>query len=91
VRINGIERRTVQAIGFRRAAIFRSGIITGHVHTPCYGLAGATNSGRFSTIEQGGIARASSRNSSVTLPWAGSFISTTRRCDGHVIFKLRII
>jgi len=36
VRIMGLKEEAVQAIGFQRLAIFRSGIIAGNAHTPSY-------------------------------------------------------
>jgi uncharacterized protein YbjT (DUF2867 family) len=59
VRVMGLKEQTVQAIGFKRLAIFRPGIIGGNVHTPCYvAWLGRLISGRFGTIEQDDIARA---------------------------------
>ena len=58
-RIMGLKEETVQAIGFRRLAIFRPGIIGGNVHTPGYAAwLGRLIPGRFGTIEQDDIARA---------------------------------
>src|SRR6476469_7073165 len=59
VRVMGLKEETVQAIGFRRLAIFRPGIIGGNVHTPGYvAWLGRLIPGRFGTIEQDDIARA---------------------------------
>jgi uncharacterized protein YbjT (DUF2867 family) len=59
VRIMGLKEETVQAIGFKRLAIFRPGIIGGNVHTPGYAAwLGRLIRGRFGTIEQDDIARA---------------------------------
>src|SRR5262249_19648949 len=58
-RIMGLKEETVQAIGFKRLAIFRPGIIGGNVHTPGYAAwLGRLIPGRFGTIEQDDIARA---------------------------------
>ncbi|HEY7291731.1 MAG TPA: hypothetical protein VH583_17975 [Vicinamibacterales bacterium] len=58
-RIMGSKEETVQAIGFKRLAIFRPGIIGGNVHTPAYAAwLGRLIPGRFGTIEQDDIARA---------------------------------
>ena len=59
VRVMGLKEETVQAIGFKRLAIFRPGIIGGNVHTPGYAAwLGRLIPGRFGTIEQDDIARA---------------------------------
>src|SRR5579871_2888475 len=59
VRIMGLKEETVQAVGFRRLAIFQPGIIGGNVHTPGYAAwLGRLIPGRFGTIEQDEIARA---------------------------------
>ena len=55
----GLKEETVEAIGFKRLAIFRPGIIGGNVHTPGYvAWLGRLIPGRFGTIEQDDIARA---------------------------------
>ena len=59
VRVMGLKEETVQAIGFRRLAIFRPGIIAGNAHTPRYvAWLGRLVPGRFGTIEQDDIGRA---------------------------------
>src|SRR5215831_9087341 len=58
-RIMGLKEEAVHAIGFKRLAIFRPGIIGGNVHTPSYAAwLGRLIPGRFGTIEQDDIARA---------------------------------
>jgi len=58
-RIMGLKEETVRAIGFKRLAIFRPGIIGGNVHTPGYAAwLGRIIPGRFGTIEQDDIGRA---------------------------------
>lgn len=58
-RIMGLKEEAVQAIGFKRLAIFRPGIIGGNVHTPGYAAwLGRLIPGRFGTIEQDEIGRA---------------------------------
>ena len=58
-RIMGLKEDTVHAIGFRRLAIFRPGIIGGNVHTPAsVAWLGRLMPGRFGTIEQDDIGRA---------------------------------
>jgi len=58
-RIMGLKEETIQAIGFKRLAIFRPGIIGGNVHTPGYAAwLGRLIPGRFGTIEQDEIGRA---------------------------------
>jgi hypothetical protein len=55
----GLKEEAVQAIGFRRLAIFRPGIIGGNVHTPGYvAWLGRLIPGRFGTVEQDDIGRA---------------------------------
>jgi uncharacterized protein YbjT (DUF2867 family) len=55
----GLKEETVQAIGFKRLAIFRPGIIGGNIHTPAYAAwLGRLIPGRFGTIEQDDIGRA---------------------------------
>src|SRR5499427_6648367 len=59
VRVMGLKEETVQAIGFKRLAIFRPGIIGGNVHTPGYAAwLGHLIPGRYGTIEQDDIGRA---------------------------------
>jgi len=59
VRVMGLKEETVQAIGFKRLAIFQPGIIGGNVHTPAYAAwLGRLIPGRFGTIAQDDIARA---------------------------------
>src|SRR5687768_4229297 len=59
VRVMGLKEETVRAIGFKRLAIFRPGIIAGNAHTPGYAAwLGRLIPGRFGTIEQDDIARA---------------------------------
>lgn len=59
VRVMGLKEEAVQAIGFKRLAIFRPGIIGGNIHTPGYAAwLGRLIPGRFGTIEQDDIARA---------------------------------
>jgi uncharacterized protein YbjT (DUF2867 family) len=58
-RIMGLKEQTVQAVGFKRLAIFRPGIIGGNVNTPGYAAwLGRLIPGRFGTIEQDDIGRA---------------------------------
>jgi uncharacterized protein YbjT (DUF2867 family) len=58
-RIMGLKEEAVRAIGFKRLAIFRPGIIGGNVHTPGYAAwLGRLIPGRFGTIEQDDIGRA---------------------------------
>ncbi|WP_431016394.1 hypothetical protein [Bradyrhizobium pachyrhizi] len=55
----GLKEEAVEAIGFKRLAIFRPGIIAGNVHTPGYvAWLGRLIPGRFGTIEQDDIGRA---------------------------------
>lgn len=59
VRVMGLKEEAVQAIGFKRLAIFQPGIIGGNVHTPGYmAWLGRLIPGRFGTIEQDDIGRA---------------------------------
>ena len=59
VRIMGLKEDAVRAIGFRRLAIFRPGIIGGNAHTPAYAdWLGRLIPGRYGTIEQDDIGRA---------------------------------
>ena len=56
VRVMGLKEEAVQAIGFKRLAIFRPGIIGGNAHTPGYvAWLGRLIPGRFGTIEQDDI------------------------------------
>ena len=58
-RVMGLKEEAVRAIGFKRLAIFRPGIIGGNVHTPGYAAwLGRLIPGRFGTIEQDDIGRA---------------------------------
>ena len=58
-RVMGLKEEAVQALSFKRLAIFRPGIIGGNVHTPGYAAwLGRLIPGRFGTIEQDDIARA---------------------------------
>jgi uncharacterized protein YbjT (DUF2867 family) len=53
VRVMGLKEDTVRAIGFRRLAIFRPGIIVGNAHTPAYaGWLGKFVPGKFGNIDQ---------------------------------------
>ncbi|WP_210241918.1 hypothetical protein [Bradyrhizobium elkanii] len=55
----GLKEETVQAVGFKRLAVFQPGIIAGNVHTPGYvAWLGRLIPGRFGVIEQDDIARA---------------------------------
>jgi uncharacterized protein YbjT (DUF2867 family) len=59
VRVMGLKEAAVEAIGFKRLAIFRPGIIAGNVHTPGYvAWLGRLVPGGFGTIEQDDIGRA---------------------------------
>jgi len=59
VRVMGLKEETVQAVGFKRLAIFRPGIIGGNAHTPGYvAWLGSLIPGRFGTIDQDDIGRA---------------------------------
>ena len=59
VRMMGLKEETVEAIGFKRLAIFRPGIIAGNVHTPGYVAAlGRLLPGPYGAIEQDDIGRA---------------------------------
>ena len=58
-RVMGLKEQAVEAIGFQRLAIFRSGIIAGNAHTPRYvAWLGRLIPGPFGTIEQDDIGRA---------------------------------
>lgn len=58
-RVMGLKEESVQAVRFKRLAIFRPGIIGGNVHTPSYlGSLGRLIPGAFGTIEQDDIGRA---------------------------------
>jgi hypothetical protein len=59
VRVMGLKEETVAAIGFKRLAIFRPGIIGGNKHTPRYvEWLGRLIPGRFGTIDQDDIGHA---------------------------------
>ena len=59
VRMMGFKEQAVEAVGFKRLAIFRPGIITGNVHTPGYiAWLGRFIPGPFGTIAQDDIGRA---------------------------------
>lgn len=59
VRIMGLKEEAVQAIGFKRLAVFRPGIIAGNVHTPEYAAwLGRLIPGPYGSVEQDDIARA---------------------------------
>jgi uncharacterized protein YbjT (DUF2867 family) len=58
-RMMGLKEQTVRAIGFKKLAIFRPGIIAGNAHTPIYtAWLGRLIPGPFGTIDQQDIARA---------------------------------
>src|SRR5262249_50170572 len=58
-RVMRLKEEAVEAIGFKRMAVFRPGIIGGNVHTPGYAAwLGRLIPGRFGTIEQDDIGRA---------------------------------
>lgn len=58
-RLMGEKEDTVRALGFKRLAIFRPGIIAGNAHTPAYlALLGRLIPGSFGTIDQDDIGRA---------------------------------
>lgn len=79
VRVMGLKEEKVAAIGFKRLAIFRPGIIGGNVHTPAYvAWLGRLIPGRFGTIEQDDIDAPSRPNSRIArLP--GSHTSKMER------------
>jgi uncharacterized protein YbjT (DUF2867 family) len=53
VRVMGMKEDTVRAIGFKRLAIFRPGIIVGNAHTPAYaGWFGKLLPAKFGNIDQ---------------------------------------
>jgi uncharacterized protein YbjT (DUF2867 family) len=59
VRVMGLKEAAVEAVGFKRLAIFRPGIIAGNVHTPGYvAWLGRLVPGGFGTVDQGDIGRA---------------------------------
>ncbi|UPG96076.1 hypothetical protein [Luteibacter aegosomatissinici] len=59
VRVMGLKEATVEAVGFKRLAIFQPGIIAGNAHTPGYvAWLGRLVPGRFGVIEQDDIGRA---------------------------------
>jgi uncharacterized protein YbjT (DUF2867 family) len=52
-RIMGMKEDTVRAVGFKRLAIFRPGIIVGNAHTPAWvGWLGNLIPGKFGNIDQ---------------------------------------
>lgn len=58
-RVMGLKEEAIKAIGFKRLAIFRPGIIGGNAHTPGYVASlGRLIPGPFGTIEQDDIGRA---------------------------------
>ncbi len=58
-RMMGEKEDAVRALGFKRLAIFRPGIIAGNVHTPAYlAWLGRLVPGSFGTIDQDDIGRA---------------------------------
>jgi hypothetical protein len=55
----GLKEDTIRAIGFKRLAIFRPGIIGGNIHTPrSVAWLGRLIPGPYGTIEQDDIGRA---------------------------------
>jgi uncharacterized protein YbjT (DUF2867 family) len=59
VRVMGMKEAAIEAIGFKRLAIFRPGIIAGNAHTPGYvAWLGRLVPGRFGVVEQDDIGRA---------------------------------
>ena len=53
VRVMGMKEDTLRAVGFRRLAIFRPGIIVGNAHTPTWvGWMGKLVPGKFGNIDQ---------------------------------------
>ncbi|UWZ83552.1 Rossmann-fold NAD(P)-binding domain-containing protein [Occallatibacter riparius] len=53
VRVMGMKEDTVRAVGFKRLAIFRPGIIVGNAHTPAWvGWLGKLVPGRYGNIDQ---------------------------------------
>jgi uncharacterized protein YbjT (DUF2867 family) len=59
VRVMGLKEAAVEAVGFKRLAIFRPGIIAGNVHTPGYvAWLGRLVPGGFGTVHQDDIGRA---------------------------------
>jgi uncharacterized protein YbjT (DUF2867 family) len=59
VRVMGLKEAAVEAVGFKRLAIFRPGIIAGNVHTPGYvAWLGRLVPGGFGTVDQDDIGRA---------------------------------
>jgi len=58
VRVMGMKEDTARAIGFRRLAIFRPGIIVGNAHTPAYaGWFGSLVPGKYGNIDQQTLGR----------------------------------
>jgi uncharacterized protein YbjT (DUF2867 family) len=59
VRVMGLKEQAVEAVNFRRLAIFRPGIIAGNAHTPGYvAWLGRLIPGRFGSVDQDDIGRA---------------------------------
>lgn len=59
VRVMGLKEAAIEAIGFRRLAIFRPGIIAGNAHTPGYvAWLGRLIPGKFGAVDQDDIGRA---------------------------------
>jgi len=59
VRVMGLKEQAIEAVGFRRLAIFRPGIIAGNAHTPGYvAWLGRLIPGRFGSVDQDDIGRA---------------------------------
>lgn len=59
IRVMGLKEETVEAIGFKRLAIFQPGIIGGNEHTPkIVDWLGQLIPGRFGTVHQDDIGRA---------------------------------
>ena len=58
VRVMGMKEDTARAVGFRRLAIFRPGIIVGNAHTPAYaGWFGSLVPGKYGNIDQQTLGR----------------------------------
>lgn len=59
VRVMGLKEEAVQAVGFKRLALFQPGIIGGNAHTPrVVDWLGRLIPGRFGTVDQRDIGRA---------------------------------
>lgn len=59
VRVMGLKEQAIEAIGFKRLAIFRPGIIAGNAHTPGYvAWLGRLIPGKFGAVDQDDIGRA---------------------------------